>query len=184
MRGTVTLPAPLALLVAVVALSACGSDDIGGRIPAADAAGLRASLSQVRDDVEAGECDSASSGAQSFVDGVNQLPAEATTELKDALRKAGERLQELVSAECAPTETTPERTTSTQTTTSSTTTTSETTTTTDTETDTTTSEPEPPPEEPGPGNGNGNGGGQGGAPSGGANGGSGGNTGGTGSTRG
>jgi hypothetical protein len=184
MRGTATFPALLALLAAVVGLSACGSDDVGGQIPATNAAGLKASLSQVRDDVQAGDCDSASSGAQSFVDGVNALPAEATTELKDALRKAGERLQELLSQECpadgtAADDTQP--TTSEPTTTSeTTTTTSETTTTTGTETDTTTTESEPPPEEPGNGSGDGSGGPGDGSTGGGADGG----TGGTGGTRG
>ncbi len=183
MRGTAALPALLAILAAVVALSACGSDEIGGQIPAQNAADLKASLSQVRDDIEAGDCDSASSGAQSFVDGVNALPAEATTELKDALRNAGDRLQALVSEECPATGTTgvtgPRSTTSDTTTTS--TSTPDTTTTTDTETDTTTTETEQPPEEPGNGNGAGNGGDDGGAPSGG---GSDDGTGGTGGTRG
>jgi hypothetical protein len=143
MRGTTRSLAVLGLLVAVAALSACGSDEFDGRIPQDNADALRASLAQVRDDVSNGECDSASTGAQAFVDGVNQLPETATTELKDALRSAGEQLERLVSSECAATTTTTTTTTtsddSTTSSTESTTTTTDTSTDTGTDTGTTTS---------------------------------------------
>lgn len=178
MRGTTRPLVVLGLVAAVAVLSACGSDEFDGRIPQSDAEALRTSLDQVRNDVSAGECDSASSGAQAFVDGVNALPESATTELKEALRTAGEQLERLVSEECAVTgttttsDTTSTDTSSTDTTTSST----ETTTTTDTSTstDTTTSTDTEPDEDGGPSGGGGGSGGGGDTGGGGGTGGSGG----------
>jgi hypothetical protein len=198
MLGTTRLPALLGLVAAVAALSACGSDEIGGQIPQTNADRLKHSLNQVRDDVENGQCDAASSGAQAFVDRVNDLPGEtATVELKDALREAGERLQNLVREECPATGTTgltgEQPTTGEETTTDTTTT--DTTTTDTTTNDTTTTDTQP--EENGNGGGGGSGGGGdtgggsggggpggGGDTGGGSGGGSEGGTGGTGGTRG
>jgi FIMAH domain-containing protein len=173
MPGTTRLAALLALAAAVAALSACGSDELGGQIPPMDAEQLRTSLSQVRSDVEAGRCDDAGSEAQAFVDGVNNLPETSTSELKAALRTAGERLQGLVSEECPATGTTGltgEQTTTDETTTTDTTTTD--TTTTDTTTDETTTSTETEPQDDGGGGGGGSGGG--GAGGGGSDGGTGG----------
>jgi hypothetical protein len=136
MRGTTRTLAVLGLLAAVAVLSACGSDEFEGRVSRSDADALRASLAQVRDDVDNGECESASSGAQAFVDGVNDLPLTATVELKEALRDAGEQLERLVSEECPSGATTG----TTQTTTTETTSTTDTTTTDTTTTDTTTTD--------------------------------------------
>jgi outer membrane murein-binding lipoprotein Lpp len=186
MPGTTRLPALLALVAAVAALSGCGSDDeIGGQVPPANADQLTAALNAVRSDVEAGQCDAAASEARAFVEAVNGLPVTATAELKDALRDAGGNLQQLVSEECPATgatgptgeQTTTADTTSSTTTSSSTTTTSSSTT-------------ETQPENGNQGDENGGGGsgggghpgGGGGAGGGGSGGGSDGGTGGTGGT--
>jgi FIMAH domain-containing protein len=183
MPGTTRLAAMLALAAAVAALSACGSNEIGGQIPQADADQLKASLSQVRSDVSNGQCDGAASEAQAFVDGVNSLPETATAELKAALRTAGEKLLELVSQECPATGTTgltgeqptTGATTSTDTTTGDTTST-DTTSTDTTSTDTTTTTGTRPQDngKPGGGGGGGSDTGGGGGPGDGGTGGTGG----------
>jgi hypothetical protein len=184
MPGTTRLAALLALAAAVAALSACGSDELGGQIPPTNAEQLRTSLSQVRSDVEAGRCDDAGSEAQAFVDGVNNLPETSTSELKAALRTAGERLQGLVSEECPATGTTGltgEQTTTDETTTTDTTTTDTTTTDTTTDETPTSTETEPQDDHGGGGGGSGGGGDTGGG-SGGGGAGDGGSDGGTGGT--
>jgi hypothetical protein len=169
----------LALVAAVALLSGCGSDEISGQIPPDNAARLNAALDAVSAAVETNPpaCDTATSQASAFVDQVNELPVTAGTDLKEALRGAGENLEQLVNDQCASTGTTgpsaPERptTSSTTPTTSSTTESTTSTTTTDTTTSTTSTTKEPPPR----GNGNG-----GGPPGGGGTGGTGGTGGGTG----
>ena len=169
----------LALVATVALLSGCGSDENSGQIPQANADQLNAALDAVSAAVETNPpaCDTATSQASAFVDQVNQLPVTAGTDLKEALRGAGENLKQLVNEQCASTGATgpsaPERptTSSTTPTTSSTTDTTSSTTTTDTTSSTTTTE-EPPPR------GNGNGGGPpGGGGTGGGTGGTGGGTG-------
>jgi hypothetical protein len=180
MPGTNRLCAPLGLVAAVVALSGCGSSDVGGEIPQADAAQLNASLDAVNSAIASNDCATASAQADAFVQMVNDLPASAGTELKDALRNAGENLEGLVADQCSTTGSTSTKTTSsssseptTSSTSSSTTSSSTTSTSTDTTTTTsTTSTTETKP--PGGGNQGGNGGGGGG------DGGTGGGTGGTG----
>jgi hypothetical protein len=175
MPGTKRLPPLLALLAVLAALSGCGSDEISGEIPPENAVRLNASLNEVSAAVEGSQdCETAKLAADQFVAEVNALPADAGTELKTALREAGENLGSLVDAQCpatgtsgttqSTTSTTPTDETTTTTTTDETTT-DETTTTTD-ETTTTTDE------QPPPGNGNG-----GGPPSGGTGGGTGDETG-------
>ena len=158
----------LALLFVLAALSGCGSDEISGEIPQANADELNASLDEVRTAVESSppQCTTAKSAADQFVADVNALPADAGSELKDALRDAGDNLRVLVDEQCASTGTTDTATSTTTTpTTSSTSTTSSTTTPTTTHTtDTTSTTSTTTEEQPPPGNGNaggppGNGGG-------------------------
>ena len=175
MPGTNRLPALLALVAAVAALSGCGSGDINGQIPQTDADELNAALSGVQAAVQSTppDCATAASDANQFVTAVNALPESAGKDLKEALRDAGGNLEQLVNEQCAPTGVTqPTQTqsthssSSTPSTTTSSSTTSDTTSTTSTtstsSTETTTH-----------GNGNGGGGGSG-------DGGTGGGTGGTG----
>jgi hypothetical protein len=191
MPGHKRLAATLAVAGAAVAFSACGSSDADRTISPTDADTLQAALAQVQAAVDQGKCSQAQEHADAFVDAVNELPETVGTENKEALRTAGENLQELASDpdQCDQTgttgltdtqPTTPEETTTTPP--ESTTTTDETTT---RETTTTTTKPRPDTGNEGNGGG-GSGGGQpgGGPPPGGGGGGgsgSGGGTGGTGS---
>ena len=181
MPGTNRLPPLLALLFVLAALSGCGSDEISGEIPQANAEELNASLEAVRAAVETSppQCTTAESNADQFIDEVNGLPADAGTELKTALREAGDNLRGLIDEQCASTGATGPsrpRSTSSSTTSSEPTTTSSTT---DTTTTSSTEETQP------PGNGNrggpnGRGPNGGGPPGGGTDGGTGGTGGGTG----
>jgi len=169
MPGTNRLLGLLAMVATVGALSGCGSNDINGKIPQSDADELNGALEAVRSDIAARDCEAASSEADAFINGVNQLPATAGEDLKKALRDAGGNLQQLVADQCTTTQTTP--TTSTQSTRSSSTTstrpttsssTSSTTSTQTTTTTTTTSSTETAPPESGGGGGGGGDGGDGG----------------------
>jgi hypothetical protein len=178
MPGTNGLSPLLALLFVLAALSGCGSDEISGEIPAADAAELNAALAAVRTATESSppQCEDATLGAKRFVDAVNALPADPAAELKAELQGAGENLRTLVDQQCAATEPTepsstqPQETSSTtSTTTTSSSTTEPTDTTTTTSTTSSTDQTQP------PGNGTG-----GGPQGGGTDGGTGGTGGGTG----
>ena len=184
MPGTNKIIPLLALVAGVAALSGCGSGgDINGQIPATNADQMSAALNTVRTAVASNDCATANSGADGFVDAVNELPATAGADLKTALQDAGANLRALVSEQCPPTGPTgpsgaqPPASSSTSSTTDSSTTTSTTdTSTTDTTTTSTTSSTDQTPP-PGHGNGGGNGGGNGNG--GGQDGGTGGGTGGT-----
>ena len=184
MPGTSRIPPLLALLAAVAALSGCGSqDDINGQIPATNADQLNAALNTVDTAIESNDCATANSAAHGFVDAVNQLPATAGTDLKEALQEAGANLRDLVTTQCPPTGATgpsgaqPPATSSTPSTTeSSTSSTADTTTTTTTTTTSTSSTEQTQPQGHGNGGDNGEGNGNGG----GGDGGTGGGTGGTG----
>jgi hypothetical protein len=175
------LPALLALAAAVAALSGCGSgNDINGQIPPADADQLNTELETVRSAVASHDCVTAGSGADGFVDAVNDLPATAGADLKEALQEAGANLRTLVNDQCPPTGATgpsgTQPTTSSSTTSTTDSTTSSTTDTTTTSTTSSTEQTQP----QGNGNGGGNAGGNG---HGGGNGNGGGGTdGGTGGT--
>jgi outer membrane murein-binding lipoprotein Lpp len=179
MPGKKPLTALLALAATVTVVAGCGSN-ADKTIPPTDAQTLNQQLSAVQQAVAAGDCATALSNAQRFIDTVNQLPDTAGADTKTALRTAGDQLKTLASdpAQCQPSGTTgltgskPRTTTSTTPTTTTTTPTTTSTTT----TSTTTTKSAPPPSEggnPGGNPGGGNGGG-------GANGGTSGGTGGTG----
>ena len=104
MPGTNKIIPLLALVAAVAALSGCGSgDDINGQIPATNADQLNAELNTVRSAVASNDCVTASSGADGFIDAVNELPATAGADLKAALQEAGANLRALVEDQCPPT---------------------------------------------------------------------------------
>jgi hypothetical protein len=180
MPGTSRIPPLVALLAAVAALSGCGSqDDINGQIPATNADQLNAALNTVDTAVESNDCSTASSGADGFIDAVNELPATAGADLKAALQEAGANLRALVDDQCPPTGATgpsgaqPPATSSTPSTTeSSTSSTTDSTTTTTTTSTSSTEETQPQGDGNGGdnGQGNGNGGGQGGSGDGGTGG--------------
>ena len=167
MPGKKPLTALLALAATVVVVAGCGSSGADKTIPPADAQTLNQQLSAVQRAVAAGDCATALSSAQSFIDIVNQLPDTAGADVKTALRTAGDNLKTLASdpAQCQPSGTTgltgskPNNTTSSA---PATTTTTPTTTSTTT-TSTTTTKSAPPPSgggNQGGGNGGGNGGGK------------------------
>jgi hypothetical protein len=102
MPGTSKLVCLIALPAALVALAGCGSsNDIGGKIPASDAAGLTAALNAVDNAVLPEQCGTATAATRSFIDQVNQLPDTAGTDLKTALRDAGGNLEQIVGQQCA-----------------------------------------------------------------------------------
>jgi len=176
MPGKKPLTALLALAATVTVVAGCGSSGADKTIPPADAQRLNEQLSAVQQAVAAGDCATALSSAQGFIDAVNTLPSTVGTDVKAPLQTAGDQLKTLASdpAQCRPSGTTgltgskPNTTTSSAPTTTTTTSSVPTTTTT---TSTTTTKSTPPPS---------GGGNQGGNPGGGANGGTSGGTGGTG----
>jgi hypothetical protein len=177
------LTALLALAATVSALAGCGSDSSDKTIPPAEAQTLNQQLSAVQQAVERGDCETALSDAQNFVDTVNQLPENTGPDVKTALRTAGDNLKTLANdpSQCQPTGTTGLTGSKPDTTTSSTpptTSTAETTTTATTTTSTTSTQSAPPPS--GGGGGNQGGGNPGGGTDGGTDGGTSGGTGGTG----
>jgi hypothetical protein len=174
MPGTSRIPPLLALLAAVAALSGCGSQgDIDGQIPATNADQLNAALNTVDTAVASNDCATANSGADGFIDAVNELPATAGADLKEALQEAGANLRALVDDQCPPSGATgpsgaqpPASSSTPSTTESSTSSTTDSTTTTTTTTTSTSSTEETQPQDGNGGDngqGNGNGGGQGGS---------------------
>ncbi len=145
MPGTNRLAPVLALFAVIVTLSGCGSDEISGEIPPANAQELNDALDAVSFAVESNQdCEAAQAAADQFVEEVNALPADAGTELKTELRKAGDNLRTLVSDRCPSTETTTQPSTTEPTSSTTETTTSSTTDTATTTTTTSTTKPEPP----------------------------------------
>jgi hypothetical protein len=182
-----TRPAALlALAASVAAIAGCGSNDVKGTIPQTDADQLNLDLNAVQASTASGDCASAETSAQDFVNHVNLLPDTAGPALKDTLRSAGTNLETLVnqcqSGVTGPTGEQPKgpEHPSTKHTTTDTTSTQATT----TGSTTTAPPPEEPPSPPGNGNGNANGQGNGntGAGSPGSGNPGGGSTGGTGGT--
>ena len=185
MPGMTRVAALLALAASVAAIAGCGSNDINGTIPQANADQMVAELDGVETLLASGDCSGAQARVQDFLDQVDLLPSTAGSELKGALRDSGNNLKSLV-AQCQSGVSGPTGATSQHTSTKHTT--SETTTaeaSTSEETTTTPEEPASPPTHSNAGgNGNGNANGQGNGTSGGSNGnaGGGGSTGGTGGT--
>lgn len=187
MPGMTRVAALLALAASVAAIAGCGSNDINGTIPQANADQMVAELDGVETLLASGDCSGAQARVQDFLDQVDLLPSTAGSELKGALRDSGNNLKSLV-AQCqsgvsGPTGATSQHTSTKHTTTD--TTTAETST--SEETTTTPEEPASPPAHSNSGgNGNGNANGQGNGTSGGnpgnGNAGGGGSTGGTGGT--
>jgi hypothetical protein len=103
MPGRKRLAGALAVAVAAVAISACGSSD-DKTIDPADAQGLQSSLDAVQAAINNRDCKRAQAEAQNFVDAVNQLPESVGTDNKETLRSAGERLEELAGdkSQCKP----------------------------------------------------------------------------------
>lgn len=163
----------LVLAATVSALAGCGSSSSDKTIPPSEAQILNQQLSAVQQAVASGDCKTALSDAQNFVDTVNQLPETTGPDVKTALRTAGDNLKTLANdpSQCQPTGTTGLTGSKPDTTTSSTppaTSTTETTTTATTTTSTTSTKSTPAPS----GGGGGNPGG--GKPDGGTSGGTGG----------
>jgi hypothetical protein len=179
----------LALAASVAAIAGCGSNDINGTIPQANADQMVAELDAVETSLASGDCSGAQARVQGFLNQVDLLPSTAGSELKGALRDSGNNLKSLV-AQCQSGVTGPtgEQSTSQHPSTKHTTTDTTTAdTSTSEETTTTPEEPASPPANSNAGgNGNGNANGQGNGTSGGnpgnGNAGGGGSTGGTGGT--
>jgi hypothetical protein len=183
MPGKKPLTVLLASAATIAALAGCGSSGIKGTLTPDEANQLLADLTAVQDAAARGDCSAAASKAREFKSAVDGLPATAGTELKDALRGAGDQLVTLASdpSKCNPSGATgasgsqPASSSSTPTTTPP----PDTNSTTSSTSTTSTKEPPPPPGGGGnpDGGGNGSGGGGGGGP---PTGGTGGGTGGTG----
>ena len=80
--------------VLALAIAGCGSGD-GGTIPPEEADNLLTLLSDVEDDVAAGDCDLAQQHAQEVVDTVATLPGDVDPEVADALAGAADNLDRL-----------------------------------------------------------------------------------------
>jgi hypothetical protein len=187
MPGMTRVAALLALAASVAAIAGCGSNDINGTIPQANADQMVAELDGVETLLASGDCSGAQARVQDFLDQVDLLPSTAGSELKGALRDSGNNLKSLV-AQCQSGVTGPtgeQSTTQHPSTKHTTTDTTTAETSTSEETTTTSEEPASPPAHSNAGgNGNGNANGQGNGTSGGSNGnaGGGGSPGGTGGT--
>jgi hypothetical protein len=105
---------PFALAAAVLAPVGCGGDSGDGRLLSRQQArDLRATLSQIEQNVTAGDCTGAAqqvSALQGQIDSIRRLDRK----LRGALRASTRRLDALVSADCeTTTKTTPTQTTTT-----------------------------------------------------------------------
>ncbi|HEY3019010.1 MAG TPA: hypothetical protein VGJ32_02405 [Solirubrobacteraceae bacterium] len=141
MRRPLTLLLALALGVACAVLVACGSSSNPHLLSSARADRLQGELDQVRDAVDAHDCEEATKGAQKLQDEVNSLPGKTDPQLVRRLQDGAANLSERAAEQCQETETTPTTTTETtptETTTTETTTTETTPTTKTTTTPTTT----------------------------------------------
>jgi hypothetical protein len=185
MPGMTRVAGLLALAASVAAIAGCGSNDINGTIPQANADQMVAELDGVETLLASGDCSGAQARVQDFLDQVDLLPSTAGSELKGALRDSGNNLKSLV-AQCQSGVTGPtgeQSTTQHPSTKHTTTDTTTAETSTSEETTTTPEEPASPPAHSNAG-GNGNANGEGNGTSGGSNGnaGGGGSSGGTGGT--
>lgn len=104
MPGKKRLAGALAVAATAVAISACGSSSDKPTIPSTNATELTTALNAVESAVNQGKCKRAQTEAQTFVDAVNNLPDTVGTTDKEALRSAGENLQQLAKdrSQCKP----------------------------------------------------------------------------------
>jgi hypothetical protein len=114
------LPYLLALTLGVGAalLVACGSSTSGG-VPAGDASVLKGQLEDVRQRVDAGQCDGLSGQLRQVDSAIDGLPRSVDARLVTALRDGSTRLQRTAVTDCnanrvqTQTQTTPPETTTT-----------------------------------------------------------------------
>src|SRR5262245_7687379 len=99
MPGMTRVAALLALAASVAAIAGCGSNDINGTIPQANADQTVAEADGVETLLASGDCSGAEARVQDFLDQVDLLPSTAGSELKGALRDSGNNLKSLV-AQC------------------------------------------------------------------------------------
>jgi hypothetical protein len=93
--------AALVVTALAVAITACGEDEPMADIPQPDATAMLDRLEQARAAAEAGDCATAQAAAEEFVGVVNELKAEdVDTDVKEAMRAAGFRLEELINDQC------------------------------------------------------------------------------------
>lgn len=104
MPGQKRLAGALAAVAAAMAISACGSSSDNATIPQQNADELNAALNSVQAAVDSGDCKAAEKAAGNFIDTVNNLPDTVGTDDKEALRSAGENLEELARdpQQCVP----------------------------------------------------------------------------------
>jgi hypothetical protein len=92
-----------ALVVAALAVTvtACGEDEPMANIPQEDASTMVDLLDQASAAAEAGDCAGAQAAVDQYVELVNLLRAEdVETEVKESMRNAGFRLEELINDQC------------------------------------------------------------------------------------
>jgi hypothetical protein len=93
--------AALVVAALAVALTACGEDEPMADIPRTDATAMLDQLDQARAAAEAGDCATAQSAVDEFIAMVNLLRAEdVETDVKESMRNAGFKLEELINAQC------------------------------------------------------------------------------------
>jgi hypothetical protein len=93
--------AALVVAALAMAITACGEDEPMADIPQEDATAMLDRLDQARAAAQAGDCATAQAAAEAFVGVVNELKAEdVETEVKEAMRAAGFRLEELINDQC------------------------------------------------------------------------------------
>jgi hypothetical protein len=118
--------AALVVAALAVAIGACGEDEPMANIPPEDASAMVDLLDQVRATVDAGDCGTAAAAVDEYIALVNLLQADdVETEVKESMRAAGFKLEELINEQCGeaaaateapeeevapPEETTPEET--------------------------------------------------------------------------
>jgi hypothetical protein len=97
-------PKRLATLTAIaavgLAIAGCGSSDIDGTIPQEDADQLVSDLDAIEAANASHDCRSAQARTREFLQHVDELPATSGVALKEALRGAGDNLEQLVDDPC------------------------------------------------------------------------------------
>jgi predicted small lipoprotein YifL len=93
--------AALVIAALAVAITACGEDEPMAEIPRTDATAMLDQLDQARAAAEAGDCATAQAAVDEFIAMVNLLKAEdVETDVKESMRNAGFKLEELINAQC------------------------------------------------------------------------------------